>query len=532
LKKIFFLFNLFSFSIFASEYNNYPFDWTNHFGVISQNGRVIWNDDWIYGILFFDGTFGNYPLRYGLNINENYSLFNTGYFPKQDVELDTNFVDTRLQYTQGDYYLDMLSIRTRYVDKSRLLSINGYKKTFTGPYGEYSLGMVQPIQQSYFIEYKTNQFQAAIGHFVTSNGVPDSSSNGSLYDRILNASILTKGIIGDWKWTLYGSQYNQKYKVLHSSWYNASIQYLTRSMIQGNIINEIKDSILISFGFRGNIRGLSDIESFSSKKWGSMYSMLSIKNLNIEGGIFSINKDSNTFLRILFYLERQNKGISIEANRKTKPSHQFTSENNIYSQFENTKSIEFRSWYDLSRFKIKTKLYSEYIFQSSNHKVEILGGDINIVFSLSDDWIFSSNLRHLVNPSIVTDGVGDFLEFNLSAKENLFNNNMLLFIDLGLTGWINRESDISFNPIYCMPISITDTDYILEDQWILKSGISLKVSSLKVTWKMNNILNAIQPTINSINEKQTLIVNNYLMHQNNRNLGRLMEIHIDWYFSD
>ena len=49
---------------------------------------------------------------------------------------------------------------------------------------------------------------------------------------------------------------------------------------------------------------------------------------------------------------------------------------------------------------------------------------------------------------------------------------------------------------------------------------------------MNNILNAIQPTINSINEKQTLIINNYLMHQNNRNLGRLMEIHIDWYFSD
>ena len=134
MKKIFFLFNLFSFSIFASEYNNYPFDWTNHFGIISQNGRVIWNDDWIYGILFFDGTFGNYPLRYGLNINENYSLFNTGYFPKQYVELDTNFIDTRLQYTQGDYYLDMLSIRTRYVDKSRLLSINGYKKTFTGPY--------------------------------------------------------------------------------------------------------------------------------------------------------------------------------------------------------------------------------------------------------------------------------------------------------------------------------------------------------------------------------------------------------------
>ena len=109
---------------------------------------------------------------------------------------------------------------------------------------------------------------------------------------------------------------------------------------------------------------------------------------------------------------------------------------------------------------------------------------------------------------------------------------MILFFELGFTGWFNRKSDISFNPFYCTPILISDPNFTLNDQWNLNSAISLKVSSLKVTWKMNNILSALQSRIDSINEEKTLIINNYLLHQNNRNMGRLMEINIDWYFSD
>ena len=109
---------------------------------------------------------------------------------------------------------------------------------------------------------------------------------------------------------------------------------------------------------------------------------------------------------------------------------------------------------------------------------------------------------------------------------------MILFFDLGFTGWINRNSEISFNPFYCTPILIEDPDFILEDQWNLKSTISLKVSSLKISWKMNNILSALQSKIDSINVEKTMIINNYLLHQTNRNMGRLVEIHIDWYFSD
>ena len=49
---------------------------------------------------------------------------------------------------------------------------------------------------------------------------------------------------------------------------------------------------------------------------------------------------------------------------------------------------------------------------------------------------------------------------------------------------------------------------------------------------LNNVLSVMQSSIDSINDEQTMIINNYLLHENNRNMGRLMQIHIDWYFLD
>ena len=83
-----------------------------------------------------------------------------------------------------------------------------------------------------------------------------------------------------------------------------------------------------------------------------------------------------------------------------------------------------------------------------------------------------------------------------------------------------------------MPILVNDSNFILNDQWSLNSTISIQVSSLKVSWKLNNVLSVLQSSIDSINDEQTMIINNYLLHQNNRNMGRLMQIHIDWYFLD
>ena len=43
---------------------------------------------------------------------------------------------------------------------------------------------------------------------------------------------------------------------------------------------------------------------------------------------------------------------------------------------------------------------------------------------------------------------------------------------------------------------------------------------------------ALRPLINNFPDSQSKIINNYFMHINDRNMGRLLEINIEWYFSD
>ena len=43
-------------SLFLTNYNFISFDHSDHFGVVSNNGIIIWNEDWHSSNLLFDGT--------------------------------------------------------------------------------------------------------------------------------------------------------------------------------------------------------------------------------------------------------------------------------------------------------------------------------------------------------------------------------------------------------------------------------------------------------------------------------------------
>ena len=103
---------------------------------------------------------------------------------------------------------------------------------------------------------------------------------------------------------------------------------------------------------------------------------------------------------------------------------------------------------------------------------------------------------------------------------------------VGLTGWLNRDPAISFDPFVGIPLKVNDSVYIPGDRWILQAEVAAKVSSLSVTWRINNVFRALQPMLDIIPEEESWISTNYLMHDEQRQLGRLMEIVIDWYFLD
>ena len=103
---------------------------------------------------------------------------------------------------------------------------------------------------------------------------------------------------------------------------------------------------------------------------------------------------------------------------------------------------------------------------------------------------------------------------------------------VGLTGWLNRDPAISFDPFVGIPLKVNDSVYIPGDRWILQAEVAAKVASLTVTWRMNNVFRALQPILGIVPEEESWISTNYLMHNEQRQLGRLMEIVINWYFQD
>ena len=168
---------------------------------------------------------------------------------------------------------------------------------------------------------------------------------------------------------------------------------------------------------------------------------IKINSIEIEDKSFLHKKHQNFskdkfHIKLIIESSELKKISSIEANRKIKPSYEFMPVNDINSKFARTNSANINAWYSLPRSTIKINLYSQIILQTNNGKIEILGCDLNLNYNIFGNWILSGYLRHLSNPNILSDGIGDLLEFTLSGNENLFNNNMILFFNLGFTGWL------------------------------------------------------------------------------------------------
>ena len=81
-------------------------------------------------------------------------------------------------------------------------------------------------------------------------------------------------------------------------------------------------------------------------------------------------------------------------------------------------------------------------------------------------------------------------------------------------------------------MKVIDSAYSLGDRWILQAEIAAKVAALTVTWRMNNVYRSLQPILGIDSDEESWITTNYMMHNEQRQLGRLMEIVIDWYFLD
>ena len=79
-----------------SSPNILPFDWSGQNGLLSVNGQLFWNHDWMSGPLYFDGTFSNFPLRFGPSFLHSFQPDKAGEVPKMESIPDSAQISIQL----------------------------------------------------------------------------------------------------------------------------------------------------------------------------------------------------------------------------------------------------------------------------------------------------------------------------------------------------------------------------------------------------------------------------------------------------
>ena len=66
-----------------------------------------------------------------------------------------------------------MEIDAEFAEKNRIISLNGFKRTYNGPYGQYEdpQGGSTPLQQSYRLDYSSKNkdeiLDISVGYFIT-----------------------------------------------------------------------------------------------------------------------------------------------------------------------------------------------------------------------------------------------------------------------------------------------------------------------------------------------------------------------------
>ena len=95
--------------------------------------KLMWNQDWQVGVLLFDGTFSNYPTRFGSSYRNNFTIKNTADFYDEVMHfLIQQKSEVTVDYYRGDFSYDQLEIDFNFEEKNRIISLNGFKRTYNG----------------------------------------------------------------------------------------------------------------------------------------------------------------------------------------------------------------------------------------------------------------------------------------------------------------------------------------------------------------------------------------------------------------
>ena len=154
------------------------------------------------------------------------------------------------------------------------------------------------------------------------------------------------------------------------------------------------------------------------------------------------------------------------------------------------------------------------------HNIFMTGG--NITYSHQSGWSIFSNIVTQVDSSVFGGG-GTFIKTGINGKVKIFSDNMIIDLKLWSNTSSGRKSSFGYNPLLQIPFENSSSQWIIEDSQILNFEANADISGVIISYKINNILNAIGTT----NEKAWFRPN-HLYPQ----LGRMVQFGVTWYFNN
>ena len=536
-------------SMLFGQSDDIPYDWSGQYGVITTNGRLMWNQDWVLGVLLIDGTFANYPTRFGSSYKNNFRLSNTTDFYKGLHPFpDSSQVNSKIDYYRGDFSYDQLEIDAQFSEKNRVIFLSGFKRTYKGPYGQYTdpLGGNNPLQQSYRIDYslkdKDELLDISIGYFIT-----DSRLNlGDPADFIHKEKIISTGIgysknIATWQYKIHGALVQQYYNMD----FDSVKAYLNRFHLNQFINKKTKNSALLKFGIELDNQGFSLVDTTKNNRlWSTVYGELEKRSLDIKLGTTITKKELIPCFNVNVHSIKESK-IKWQSYLRYEavPKHLFLWKETDENDFEqwltvhanaqiNWRNVTIRLSMDYfhNNIDLVHKYYiNDELIDISNNLLSI---SISTLIPIFREWKIDAQYHHIFEHNLYSDGIGDRVKIGLIATEKLFKNNLLASVRLWGDAYLNHHQNLGYEGFHYGPFVTDNTKLILPDYWVFNLELSAKISRMTIMWKVNNILQTAESITNQFFPNLT---DNYLLITNSNNfppMNRFVTFNMIWDFEN
>ena len=520
--------------LFSEVFDFISFDFSDQFGYARKDGILLCNQDWYSKNLMFDGTWSNFPKTYGPFIANGYIK------NRLEIEkVDSNIVTSNFKYEQGDFLLDMFLFNLKYKSNFRNIKLNGFKRSYIGPYNQYYNGTNQPIQQSYVLSYdshkSTNSGGGTIGHFNTYIGLPDTIAGGFMDNKITNLNVFFSNKTQNIRFFSSMDQYMQRYKVLHSKSIFQGARYLSRSKYFFGIEYFQDNEKIYAFNLVHNFRNVR-MDTINQIYWDQIDFMIKKGKFDYKFGVNQYEDSNDIFYNIKFKKRIRFMELILINSKLNKISHPY------YSFYSNIKSsfiyqIRFSkfqlSWLNKGRnSSISYVSYEELnnksisnIKSNSNFKNHFNFFQLNYWIDIFSNLEIELDYQYQNPYSYYSLGFGNRLKINSYSRINLFNENMKIDFILGFMHLGNRQNTPRLNFIEMVPIeNITIQNQ--EDINFFSSSISISVSDFIIKYEWKNITEIIFRNLN-IEKENLIIVNPELPPM----IGQ-MNFSVEWQFQD